>query len=54
MRTHNFGILVDWWDRLFGTYQPIEYARALPPRGARLKAYLAIPWIRPAPAPARS
>jgi len=54
MRTHNFGILVDWWDRLFGTYQPIEYARDLPPRGVRLKAYLAIPWVRPAPAPTRS
>ena len=22
---HNFGIGVDWWDRIFGTYQPIEW-----------------------------
>jgi sterol desaturase/sphingolipid hydroxylase (fatty acid hydroxylase superfamily) len=44
MREHNFGILVDWWDRLFGTYRPIEWPRAMPPRGQRLKAYLAIPW----------
>ena len=24
MTGHNFGILVDWWDRLFGTYRPVE------------------------------
>jgi sterol desaturase/sphingolipid hydroxylase (fatty acid hydroxylase superfamily) len=40
----NFGILVDWWDRLFGSYVPIERPIAMPARGERLKAYLAIPW----------
>jgi sterol desaturase/sphingolipid hydroxylase (fatty acid hydroxylase superfamily) len=29
---HNFGILVDVWDRVFGTYRPAESARA-PARG---------------------
>ncbi len=24
---HNFGILVDFWDRVFGTYKPAEYDR---------------------------
>jgi sterol desaturase/sphingolipid hydroxylase (fatty acid hydroxylase superfamily) len=40
----NFGILVDWWDRLFGSYVAIERPRAMPARGEGLKAYLAIPW----------
>lgn len=40
----NYGILVDWWDRLFGSYVPIARQRSLPARGERLKAYLAIPW----------
>lgn len=22
---HNFGLAVDWWDRLFGTYQAVEW-----------------------------
>lgn len=22
---HNFGLAVDWWDRIFGTYQPVEW-----------------------------
>jgi sterol desaturase/sphingolipid hydroxylase (fatty acid hydroxylase superfamily) len=43
MKGHNFGILVDWWDRLFGTYQPIEWPRTQP-GGHRAKDYLAIPW----------
>jgi hypothetical protein len=40
----NFGILVDWWDRLFSSYAPIERPRAMPAHGQRLKDYLAIPW----------
>ncbi len=24
---HNFGILVDFWDRVFGTYKPVDYQR---------------------------
>ncbi len=43
MTGHNFGVLVDWWDRLFGTYRPIEWPVTLRGR-ARLKHYLAIPW----------
>jgi sterol desaturase/sphingolipid hydroxylase (fatty acid hydroxylase superfamily) len=26
---HNFGIAVDWWDRLFGTYKPMEWPTEL-------------------------
>ncbi|MBF2088805.1 MAG: sterol desaturase family protein [Synechococcales cyanobacterium K44_A2020_017] len=22
---HNFGLAVDWWDRVFGTYKPMEW-----------------------------
>lgn len=22
---HNFGLAVDWWDRIFGTYKPVEW-----------------------------
>lgn len=22
---HNFGLALDWWDRLFGTYKPMEW-----------------------------
>jgi sterol desaturase/sphingolipid hydroxylase (fatty acid hydroxylase superfamily) len=40
----NYGILVDWWDRLFGTYEPSKSVYAAPARGQKLKAYLAIPW----------
>lgn len=25
---HNFGLAVDWWDRLFGTYKPVEWLDA--------------------------
>lgn len=42
MRQHNFGVLVDWWDRLFGTYQPIEWPRT--PGRYRARDFLAIPW----------
>jgi sterol desaturase/sphingolipid hydroxylase (fatty acid hydroxylase superfamily) len=44
LTTGNYGILVDWWDRLFGTYVAIELPYAMPARGERLRAYLAIPW----------
>jgi sterol desaturase/sphingolipid hydroxylase (fatty acid hydroxylase superfamily) len=40
----NYGILVDWWDRLFGTYEPSDLLYAVPARGEKLKAFLAIPW----------
>lgn len=38
----NFGVLVDWWDRLFGTYQAVEWPRGRAP--LRLGRFLAIPW----------
>lgn len=43
MTGYNFGILVDWWDRLFGTYRPVEWH----PVGKRrhLRDYAAIPWF---------
>ncbi len=44
MTDHNFGILVDWWDRVFGTYRPIEWQRTEAAGRYRLKQYLAIPW----------
>lgn len=43
MRDGNFGILVDWWDRLFGTYVPLEWQRK-PVAGRRLSEFFAIPW----------
>lgn len=40
---HNFGLGVDWWDHLFGTYQPVEWPTetetAAPERG-----YLTLRW----------
>jgi sterol desaturase/sphingolipid hydroxylase (fatty acid hydroxylase superfamily) len=42
MTGHNFGILVDWWDRLFGTYAPIEWPHR--PGRHRLRDWAAIPW----------
>jgi sterol desaturase/sphingolipid hydroxylase (fatty acid hydroxylase superfamily) len=42
MKDANFGILVDWWDRLFGTYMPATYRR--PKRESRLRDFVAIPW----------
>jgi sterol desaturase/sphingolipid hydroxylase (fatty acid hydroxylase superfamily) len=45
---NNFGILVDWWDRVFGTYQRIDWQRERPISTYGLGAYLRIHWIRPA------
>jgi sterol desaturase/sphingolipid hydroxylase (fatty acid hydroxylase superfamily) len=44
MTQHNFGILVDWWDRVFGTYHPIESPRTRVGGDYRLRQYLAIRW----------
>jgi sterol desaturase/sphingolipid hydroxylase (fatty acid hydroxylase superfamily) len=40
----NFGILVDWWDRVFGTYQRVEWKRAKPLRAYGLGAFFRITW----------
>jgi len=44
MKEKNFGILVDWWDRLFGTYAAVEWPCTTPADRYRLKDYGAIPW----------
>ncbi|MGH7005470.1 MAG: sterol desaturase family protein [Alphaproteobacteria bacterium] len=44
MKTQNFGVLVDWWDRLFGTYAAIEWPREKNAGAYRLKDFRAIPW----------
>jgi len=43
-RDRNFGILVDWWDRLFGTYDPVEWPK--PADQPARSGYLDIPWWR--------
>lgn len=40
---HNFGILVDFWDRVFGTYKPVEYPRER--RFYPLRDYFSIKWF---------
>ena len=40
---HNFGILVDWWDRVFGTYKKVEWER--PERKQPLSSYFKIKWF---------
>ncbi len=39
---HNFGILVDIWDRVFGTYKPVDYQRQQ--QRYPLSAYWRIKW----------
>ena len=40
---HNFGILVDWWDRVFGTYKKVEWPRER--KFHPLSAYFKIKWF---------
>ena len=40
---HNFGLAVDWWDRVFGTYKPMEWEsdrNSIPEKSG----YLQIKW----------
>ena len=30
----NFGLAVDWWDRIFGTYKPVEYSIEKKPKAS--------------------
>jgi sterol desaturase/sphingolipid hydroxylase (fatty acid hydroxylase superfamily) len=46
MWKHNFGILVDWWDRVFGTYQYVEWKREKPMREHGMRAFFRINWLR--------
>lgn len=39
----NFGLSVDWWDRVFGTYVVLPWER--PARRRRLMDYLTIRWV---------
>lgn len=32
MSRHNFGLSVDWWDRVFGTYKPMPFEPTTPVR----------------------
>lgn len=40
---HNFGILVDFWDRVFGTYKPVEYERS--EKKYPISSYFKIRWF---------
>ena len=44
MWRHNFGILVDWWDRVFGTYKAVEWKPERRPFQHPLRAFLQIKW----------
>lgn len=41
---HNFGLAVDWWDRVFGTYQPKEWYTP-EEENALQRGYFAIKWL---------
>lgn len=45
MWRHNFGITVDWWDRIFGTYRPEEWKPEKRAREYGLKAFFQIKWF---------
>jgi sterol desaturase/sphingolipid hydroxylase (fatty acid hydroxylase superfamily) len=48
MGQHNFGLSVDWWDRILGTYKPMPWEPETPRRWRNL---FAIPWFRPRVSP---
>jgi sterol desaturase/sphingolipid hydroxylase (fatty acid hydroxylase superfamily) len=45
MWKHNFGILVDFWDRLFGTYQPVEWRPDPAELPLSFRQYFQIKWF---------
>jgi sterol desaturase/sphingolipid hydroxylase (fatty acid hydroxylase superfamily) len=45
MWRHNFGILVDVWDRVFGTYQAAEWAPERRPGDRSLRRFFQIKWF---------
>jgi sterol desaturase/sphingolipid hydroxylase (fatty acid hydroxylase superfamily) len=45
MWKHNFGILVDFWDRLFGTYRVEEWQPEKRPFQHPLRSFLQIKWF---------
>ncbi len=42
---HNFGILVDVWDRVFGTYKPVDEEPVEPRPKITLLSYFRIKWF---------
>ncbi|ERN40777.1 sterol desaturase [Rubidibacter lacunae KORDI 51-2] len=40
---HNFGLAVDWWDRIFGTYKPVDWLTEAE-RSQSERSYLALKW----------
>lgn len=42
---YNFGILVDFWDRVFGTYKALDWAPARPTVSRSLRSYFQIKWF---------
>jgi sterol desaturase/sphingolipid hydroxylase (fatty acid hydroxylase superfamily) len=44
MWKHNFGIMVDFWDRVFGTYKPMEWNPERRPFQHPLRAFFQIKW----------
>ena len=40
---YNFGITVDWWDRIFGTYKPMEWSSSID-RNEPAKGFLQVRW----------
>lgn len=49
MRAHNFGILVDFWDRVFGTYKIVQWNPERHPSDNYLRAFFQIKWYWHAP-----
>lgn len=45
MWRHNFGILVDVWDRVFGTYQPVEWKPEKRPFQHSFRDFFRIRWF---------
>jgi sterol desaturase/sphingolipid hydroxylase (fatty acid hydroxylase superfamily) len=45
MWKHNFGILVDFWDRVFGTYKVVEWQPERRPRDFPLRTFFQIKWF---------
>jgi sterol desaturase/sphingolipid hydroxylase (fatty acid hydroxylase superfamily) len=42
---HNFGILVDFWDRIFGTYKVVEWKPEKRPFQHRFREFFSIHWV---------
>lgn len=51
MWRHNFGIALDVWDRVFGTYRPVEWRPAQPFHTCALRDFLRISWLAHTPPP---